>query len=336
MTRTLHDAIGTVKGLFPPGDDTLYAWEDRNDWTARDLSEKARLLLCIQQAIDALRIELNPATASQKLPDWETTLALGASRIAVLGSQAQRQAQIVARLRESGASTLANIEAALRAVVGPVPGALTIIEHSRAAIDEANVYSASAKVVAALGTTSWSWTGADNAVASRAGARVRLWVPASNTVVGTFTLAAGALTAVVPVFFFGGGSGDWLYLYAPTFAGGVIDGTPITLTFVESGNVGCTLGGVHGGVTSGLIWEGIGVDLATGAQGRGALVFEWSAVINEALVLASTYSRELVMQIVRRWNPAHANGGVALVQADGTLCALCDDPNALADLAVAC
>src|SRR3954471_17177140 len=105
-----------LKSLFPPGDEDLYAWDNPQSYVARELEAiTTAMRLKGTDAVDQLRSEFRPHTSTQKLPDWERIFGLAVSQAAGYGSNEARRAQVLARFRESGASTKANIQAAFAA-----------------------------------------------------------------------------------------------------------------------------------------------------------------------------------------------------------------------------
>src|SRR5574337_198263 len=133
-----HEARAALKSLFPPGDEDLYAWDNPQSYVARELESIATAVrLKGTDAADQLRQEIRPQTATEKLADWERIFGLSQSRTAIYGTLDGRRSQVVARWRESGASTVPNIIAALAAVLGYQP---QVLEHARAAMTAAHTY----------------------------------------------------------------------------------------------------------------------------------------------------------------------------------------------------
>lgn len=128
--------------LLPPGSRDWMDLDPGGDWFIFYEAEAAALKKWAYDLSDTLRAELDPSGAFQKVPDWENALRLIRTRTALVGSLPARRAQVVSRLRESGASTRPN----LRSIVGPLlgyadPTQVTILEVARAALATANTYS---------------------------------------------------------------------------------------------------------------------------------------------------------------------------------------------------
>ena len=171
MTRTLGQAVASLKQQFPPGDADLYAWGNPKAWTARDLSLKARVLLAMQIAVDLLRVELVPDRCTEMLPDWEAVLGLSKSKLAVGGSTLVRRIQIRTRWRERGSPNRTRVAAALQPNVGYAP---VILETDRDALTARNTYDLMGHgdpIPAGPGVTTWTRTIGENAPVSRAGFR---------------------------------------------------------------------------------------------------------------------------------------------------------------------
>jgi hypothetical protein len=269
------------------------------------------------ERVDALALEIFPSLADERLPEWETALALTHSRMVSYGSVEQRQAQIVACLRENGASTKANIKAALTVVTGNA-AAITIVEHTRAAMDSANEYTFGAGAAVNPGANQWLIVAGDNAPCSDAGARLYLNVSGITAAEFSVTLTAPDTTSttwaagVIPT----GGAIVWW----PGAANKDINGTwtvDIASTAAGAGSLG--------GAGAWLLVEGIGRIGLTDVEGLGANIFEWAALIDTSLAVASLYDQVLAREIVNRWNPAHARGYLAQYNGLGGAVCIFDD-----------
>lgn len=307
-----------------PGDTGSDAWRIV-DGAAEQLA--LRVFTPAEQAA----LDANPTTMGAiGLAAWESALGLTASRIATQGTTTQRAAQVIARLREYGLPTLANIKAALAAIAGYVP---TILEHDRATLTTANtrVFLGLPVTIPASASVEVDVFVPDNGWCSRMGAQLLVTIthPQVQSLVASLISPDGRLATWTSL---GTGSvtSQRYVLSAVAFAGGAAGGLWRAFIFDGSGNAGTWVAGAG----DGIFVEGVNRS-PSGADGYGSRIFEWSAMINESLVAASSYDRAAVIQTSRRWNPAFCDGGVALVQTDGTIGALCDDPNCLADLCVA-
>lgn len=327
---TLEEVRSALIACLPDGARVLYDIDNRGSDVSKYVDALASAVKTYgSDEVDELRLEFVASSASQLIPAWEAALGLAGSDVAVRGSTAQRQAQIAARLREFGASTLGNIQAALLPVLGYTP---TIIEHTPAGIRPYILRSLGALpiVCAGFSTTSVTFDVDDNAYTSAAGVRLDISVTHANPADLSITLTGPATqfkTWTSANFGTAALSGKELILWAPNFAGFQAFGK-YTLTITCAGaDTGTLTASTAGALIDGIgTWDG-------SAEGYGARIFEWSAAINETLT-GSTYSRQAACDVVGRWNPAHCLGGVALYQTDGTLGAVSDDTNCIADMTI--
>lgn len=324
-----HAMRATLRSLFPPGDEDLFAWDNPTSWVARELEAIASAVRVLGvDAVDRLRTELRPHTATEKVPDWERVFSLATSRGALYGDLAQRRNQIVARWREHGASTLANIRASLVPLCGYAP---EVLEQERSARSLANrVDLPGAPItVAANASTSVVVAVADNAPASQAGAQLLLVLSIDTLEDLDVELVAPDATTVSWTRPFGSGVASFkvFVLYAPAMAGARVDGA-WTLTITNNGgNVGTISSG------SAMLVEGIGIDEITRAEGYAAPIFYWSVLVNQwdPSFAASTFDRRLATEIVQHWNPAHCRGWLAMYNSQGGRYMACDDSATPAD-----
>lgn len=298
-----------------PGDTGSDAWRIV-DGAAEQLA--LRVFTPAEQAA----LDANPTTMGTiGLAAWESALGLTASRIATQGTTTQRAAQVIARLREYGLPTLANIKAALAAVLGYVP---TILEHDRATLTAARTvaFASLPATLTASATTSFTFTIADNAPCSKMGAQLTFKITANDLARMSLRITGpDATTNLWPTLGVGAAAAVTMTIGAPSFAGKQATGT-WTVAFTESSGVAGTLGTL---ATAGLFVDGIGRDVLSGADGLGANVFEWAVLVDMGLVSAATFDLELARRIVARWNPAHARGYLARKNTGGGTFAIFDD-----------
>lgn len=322
-----------ILGYMPPG---------AVRWMALDgaTGAAASLWTAIAQAVkvygfdvlDTLRSELHAREMVQRLSDWEAILHIP---IDASLDPDKRRAKIIARRREFGSSSDPNILASARALTGPLTG--DILEMTRSVLTAANWYELSSyPAIASSADTDIVIAAADNAPASQAGAQVTVRITHPSIEDLTLTIIAPDATQSSALPFGSGAVTDQDFrFYWKGAANKTITGN-WTIRIADNGGAGGNVIDPAGDGITGLFVGGIGQTAFGGPQGLESAIFEWALVINEALVNAATYDRAAVIDLARRWNPAHCNGGVALYMTDGVLCALCDDPNAIADLCVAC
>jgi len=104
MAMTENDYREQLRGLLPPG--PAFDLELQPDW-AQIVAALAPELARVDQTLDGLQLELNPATVSALLIDWEDYLGLP-DACTVPGSQtlAQRRQAVLDKLTASGAPQL--------------------------------------------------------------------------------------------------------------------------------------------------------------------------------------------------------------------------------------
>lgn len=87
MPLSLREVRQILLQLWPPG--RLYDWSTPTSHVSRYLDALAEAVRTFgYDVVDRLRRELNPATAVEKLPDWEDALGLAGSYTARNGTVA--------------------------------------------------------------------------------------------------------------------------------------------------------------------------------------------------------------------------------------------------------
>lgn len=318
-----------LKSLFPPGDEDLYSWDDSTSRSARELEAIATSVrLKGTAAIEQLRLEFRPQSCTQKLPDWEEIFLLGQSKTALYGSTAARRLQVVARWRENGASTKANIAAAIAAVLGVAP---TILENSRATLRTAHTYqNADAQTIPADNSVLYTIAVPDQAKVSLGGAFLTLTITHPNIEGISISLqspspdlviqqwAAGAWTTDT-----GSVTGKTYVLRTKAHVGYAISGT----WYIVVGDISNHSGTVQ---PTTLFVEGIGRTAGMAAEGLGANLFEWAALIDPSTMLSSV-DVDFLRYLVKRWNPAHCRGYLVEKATTGGTGGVFDDPNSTFD-----
>lgn len=141
--------------------------------------------------IAILRQEINPATTAYKLGEWEAALGLSQTPIALGGNGTARRAQIISKLREQGAFTVANIKAILGPLLGISPANVTVVETNFASVKAAHTYSNGLGMsVAANGTTTQAVSVQDGGVVTPGAAIVNLTLTTTNPEQLSFSLSA--------------------------------------------------------------------------------------------------------------------------------------------------
>lgn len=322
--RTLHDAAATLRQQFPPGDENLHAWEDPDSWVSRDMRSKGRLLLAMQQAADSLRAEMNPATAVEKLSDWESIFRFASSRIARFGGTPQRQAQVVSKWREFGATAIPIVQAIIGPLLGYAdPTQLEIIECSRSGLRALHTYSWPDGNIPAMGQYNELVHVADNLEVSAAGAfiRVNLTFPTiENLAISVSSPGFNVVLAITGALGVGSVTNKQYAFFAPTFAGQDVDGD-WTLNIDNNGASTGTVN-VSSGIQTDVFVEGIGRVGLTTEEGLGAFIFEWGVVVDPALEgVVSPSDRSAALAALQRIKPAHTIANLLIATSiDGACC----------------
>lgn len=330
MAMTTTQARAFLLGLLPRGIDRVYDFSSGADFDKLLTGAAEQFALRVATPTDAVEADSNPVTlTSTGLAAWEAVLGInGAAR-----SVAQRQAAIIARLREfGGASTLPAIKAILGPILGYAnPSQLVIIETDRAALTLAHTYpSTGAVAIVGGGSNAQSAKVGDDPKVSQAGAQIYLDNFSASNYSDVSVVLAGPDATTKTWTNPSRGAQDPLVLYAPEFAGKAINGTWTVTVSSAAGNVNAD--------DWRLIVEGIGWQTVMGgAQGLGAAIFEWAVLVDPALAgVMAPPDYSLALATLRRIKPAHTQAYLVKKMSGGGLCAICDDPNAIADGCVCC
>lgn len=146
MSPTPLDEINSVTVLgFPPGASEVWA-EDDGDGGRIFRHLKAAANTVLEKAvrpIEELDADISPLSCgAYRLRKWEETLDLVRTRTALWGTTEARRRAVIARLREYGAPTRAQIQAVLGPLLDyPDPSLLVVLECDRAGLRLAHTYS---------------------------------------------------------------------------------------------------------------------------------------------------------------------------------------------------
>lgn len=346
-TPTVAEVRGWLLSLLPPGAERIYSLAEGDGgigdyFGAMAAAVKARGT----DLVATLRREINPATADGKLPDWEAATGLSQSRISQGGTVAQRQAQLVSKLRESGASFLDNIRAAVNPYFDYVDWHdIQIIECDRSALTAIHTYAFPTGTIPALGTYNGNATVFDQEVTSHGGAHV--WVNITHPAIQglrvdltppslavTYTLAdTGDLGT-------GNAVDQQFELWCAECEGQSVAGNWLLSIIDSSNNAGSVnVGGGPPTRLSEIFVEGVGrepVPPFGDVQGLGAQQFEFAVVFDPALSNITAPDLMGARAAVKRIQPAHTVGYVVQVMSGGSLCSIVDDASALVNGCLAC
>jgi hypothetical protein len=271
MSFTIDDARRYLLALLPPGHDEFYDESPTGDVF---LIFDAAGQLFKQNAfdlLDTLRTEIFPPSAVQKTPDWEAALGIANQAPALLGTMAQRQQAVVAKLRESGPFC----DPVVQSIIGPLLGyfpstPVQLLKASRSFLTLAHSYGFIGDLRIAAGTTATvAMLVNDGGHVARMGAQLQLVTDTSTPNIQV-TLTAPDRRSV-------GWSDAYqsvpLWLAAPSLAGAAIGGN-WTLAITNHGSAPIT---VYDGEC--LFVEGIGPNEDTGGA-----IFHWGVYADPAHV----------------------------------------------------
>lgn len=312
LTADEMEAFDLLLSLWPPG-----AWHELYD-VDNPRSDVRRFFGASGQALAKygtgqaakIKSELMPTTAVDKLPDWEETLGLPATKVPPT-TTAGRQAAVVSKLRESGSYSLPEV----RAILGPLLGyananLLAIVETNRAGLRTLHTYSNATSVgVAGPGSVSRSVIVSDDAAVSAGGVMVSLNVAVvTGSVVATLTAPDGKTAT----WTLANTSGSPLVLRAGQRVDGVAATAFARILGTWTFSVVLATGSTVAWLSLDLFVEGAGLDAAKN-DGRGAEVWYWGAFANPALEgIASASDREAARRAIERIKPAHTRGALLL------------------------
>jgi len=315
MPLSIKDVRGILLQLFPPGQ--LYDWYTPASKVSRFLDGLAEALKTLgYDLVDRLRRELNPATAIDKLADWETALGIAWSYTARNGTVVQRQAAVVGKLREFGAFTLANARAILAPLLGYVDsGKLLIVETDRVKMRAAHSYSDGASHAPATFIVARAYV-FDGGIVSRAGAQLDLELQGSSAAPFVIYLASPSnrvktwASASLP-------RSTKYRLFAPEFAGDVCGGTWTVILIATA----------FGAAAPGIARWSLFVEGA-GRNGLSGDLCSFGVYLDPQLAgkNGTPADPEAVRAAIARIEHAHSDGAILT-----SLLAIPDDPTSLPD-----
>lgn len=330
-----------TQGLAPG---VLDSWDFAPNPEDPDLYEEWYVLAqavkwAVKDRIDALRIERNPATAVEKLQDYELALGLQFTNAAQFGSIAQRQAQVVGRFREFGGLTKFSLQTVMQAYLKYAdPSQIQVIEPDRAALKAAHTYSFPAPFSASP-TGSASVSVPDDSFVSDMGAQLRINMQVAGSGAAGIVQLRGPdgyvrewrLIDYLPLGVVVGGNTVFdIVLYAPDFGPQLnADGTGYDRRKI-AGTWTVTVKNMDTVNSASVFVEGVGRNGA-GQDGLGAALFEWG-VLAETAKLGAGADLLGAAAAIQRMDHCHLSGHLLL---DGklvsSLAMIPDDPNAIPD-----
>lgn len=334
---TVADVKALLVGLLPPGIDRLISLADGDGGTGDYLGAIAEALKAYgTDLVDDVRANVNPATVTGKIPDWEGALGLDGSNTAQFGTDAERRAAIVSRLREWGASTLQNV----RAAVAPLfqysdPSQIQIIECQRDELTTEHTYPLTPGTIAASTSTDFPVVVPDQGLVSKGGVRIQVNITAPELADIGISLVdpSGTVTQVAAVGTLGSGmTTSQQFDFWIDKSGVDIGGT----WKVRIQNDNAATGTVNA-VESSLFLEGIGRPVEfSEPQGLGAAIFTFAVVFDPAKSSIPAPDWQACATALRRVTPAHCVGYIARTMDGGGTCAIWEDSQAIWEQTIFC
>lgn len=333
MSMTVKELREEIIGAMPP-DVTDVIDFDEGDIPGDLVTAEAQLFLVRGiEDVEALRREAMPLTVLEDLPEWEAVTGNTESEITRNGTPEERRAQLISRLRERGATTVAMVRAVMQPFLRYADPTQIIVRE----VSRNDLRAKHTRLWTGLQTfppqAVITWKVRDDARVSRAGAQVDLLINTTDLARITATLRAPDATPVVLTNIGRGprsGLEPNVRLYFKAHAGNVIYGTwQLTL---DSSNIGDTVERAE------LFVEGEGRD-SKGYNGLGAMKAQWGVVVEEDKLGAGADLRG-ARAALRRINYAtrasflirRTRGAGALPP--GNLVAIPDNPGAIPDACI--
>lgn len=326
--------------LFPDGSDQLYDLDNSANLGLTLHALAGALKQVYADRADQLRLEVNPKTIVEKIPDWEGACGLSATDLARFGTPDQRRNAVLSVLREHGSFRLDDLRAGLQPYLLYGSSAdIEIIETDRDALRTAHTYSDSTPlVVGASSTAARTLRVLDDPRVSPAGAQVNINLSGNLSEVSFRLTGPDGTQQAWPVRFLGEGAvtASVYTLFGREFADAPIHGDwALSLTTGAGG--GATL---H---SWSLFVEGLGVNLGGPppyppsrlGEGLGAAMFQFLLMVDPTL-LGTGYDLGGAYRAIQRLKPAHVLGNYGLKSALGDNCAIPDDPTTLPDRSIPC
>jgi lysophospholipase L1-like esterase len=241
----------------------------------------------IYDGMAQLRLENNPATAGWRLPDYEAALGLSTTPTALTGTPQRRRLQIISKLREQGATTIANIQSIVAPLLGYIdPSQLKVYECNRAALTAAHTYTNGSNAIFTSTPVTQSVFVSDDGGVSDAGAQLLVTLTATNPELLTLTLTgpsggagSGVATKTWPAGSLppGNASSVLCRLNFPEAAGKKIRGEwRLTMSSSSPTQV----------INWSVFVEGGGLRDQNGGSGLGEEMHEWGVFVDPALATA--------------------------------------------------
>lgn len=325
--------------LLPAGSEDLYDLDNSANLGRTFNALAGTLKDTLADRVDQLRLEVNPRSCVEDVPDWEAACGLSATDLARFGTLEQRRNAVLSVLREHGSFSLPDLQAGLAPyLLYSDPSQIEIIETDRDALRSAHTYSDAVPLaVGAASTGARSVTVLDDPRVSPAGAQVNVNLTANLSEVSLrLTAPDGSQKTWRPGHLGDGAVTSQVFtLFAPELADAAIHGR---------WTLAITTGASSATLTSwSLFVEGLGINLVgpppyppgRNGEGLGAAMFQFLVMIDPAL-LGTGYDLGGAYRAIQRLKPAHVLGNYGLKSQYGDNCAIPDDPQTLPDRCLPC
>lgn len=310
LTPDERDTFEMLVSLWPPGVRDLYDLDTDGGDVRRYFEALAQMVTRFgTQMVDDLRTEIVPYQAVERLPDWEAVLGLPATRHPPT-TIAGRQAAVLAKLREHGSYSRAELRALIAPLLGYVnPSTLVIYETDRSALRTAHAYAGAGFSISGVGSATIPFYVADDGVVSQGGARVTFanWSASNYSTLNltvTLTGPDGTVATLKPKVGAATSHPCWTFGHS---------GKPILGLWTLYINNTLVTNTVSADSCS-LFVEGARLDSA-GNNGLGGVQFEFACYADPALEGAvSGTDHDAARAALRRVQPAHTAGAVITVK----------------------
>lgn len=328
------EAAQELRECFPPGTKDWLDFADPDGPGPLTEALGAALYDTDVKPTDQLRKEVNPSTCEGGQAEWERTLGLTGTDTSRFGDVLARRAQIMSRLRESGATTVPLIQSVIAPLLDYAdPSQLVVREVSRSFLRSAHSYFAVGPLTIGLTTVQLQFLVRDTAKVSKCGAQVdlNLMHPMLQDVRVSLTSPDGRFIqkGFVEPRLGEGPVNNFIRIYFPEMIGAQVAGIwTLQITALTPGVA----------TSAFLFVEGFGRD-ASGADGLSAAKFHW-AVVAEPALMGPRADRAAAAAAIRRINYATRNGVLAFRSSGagalpaGQLAAIPDDPGAIPDACI--
>lgn len=336
MPLSVDDVKALLVSLLPPGSSDLYALRNSDNIGGLFYAISRTLKAYGLDRLDQLRLELNPSTMVEKIPDWELACGLSNTPIARFGTTEQRRNAVLAVLRAHASFSLDDIRAAVQPYfLYQDPTAIEILETSRTDLRSAHTYVNATPIIIGASTTGYgTLTVLDDPRVSPAGATVQIELTGLREEVGfTITCPDGNAVDFRPGYLGAGmATFDVFTLFAKQFADRAINGT-----WRFEVRTGPTMGATIDAWT--LFVEGLGTIYdymgQRVGQGLGAAIYEFAVVADPAL-LGTGYDLSAAYRAIQAIKPAHVLGSLVVKNGVAGVCAIPDEPETIPDACIPC